>query len=202
MEAVAIHGGKSQEERDLAIRAFKEGRKDGMQSTLFLSAVAAGWVERRPLPSLRCYQPVCFVHCAVLVATDVASKGLDFPHIQHVINFDMPGDIETYVHRIGRTGRCGKTGIATTFINRSVPESTLLDLKHLLREARQRLPPALDAITSGMEKFLTMGGTKGCSYCGGPGHRITECPKRESLQKKQTMSVGKTDYLAQGTADY
>ena len=54
----------------------------------------------------------------VLVATDVASKGLDFPNIQHVINYDMPEDIENYVHRIGRTGRCGKTGIATTFINK------------------------------------------------------------------------------------
>ncbi len=44
----------------------------------------------------------------VLVATDVASKGLDFPDIQHVINYDMPQEIEDYVHRIGRTGRCGK----------------------------------------------------------------------------------------------
>lgn len=40
----------------------------------------------------------------VLVATDVASKGLDFPDIQHVVNYDMPGEIENYVHRIGRTG--------------------------------------------------------------------------------------------------
>ena len=47
----------------------------------------------------------------VLVATDVASKGLDFPDIQHVINFDMPEEIENYVHRIGRTGRSGKTGV-------------------------------------------------------------------------------------------
>ena len=54
----------------------------------------------------------------VLVATDIASKGLDFPDIQHVINFDMPEDIENYVHRIGRTGRRGKTGISTTYINR------------------------------------------------------------------------------------
>lgn len=53
----------------------------------------------------------------VLVATDVASKGLDFSDIQHVINFDMPNEIENYVHRIGRTGRCGKTGVATTFVN-------------------------------------------------------------------------------------
>uniref|UniRef100_W6NA84 RNA helicase n=1 Tax=Haemonchus contortus TaxID=6289 RepID=W6NA84_HAECO len=54
----------------------------------------------------------------VLVATDVASKGLDFQGIEHVINYDMPEDIENYVHRIGRTGRSGKRGMATTFINR------------------------------------------------------------------------------------
>ena len=79
----------------------------------------------------------------VLVATDVASKGLDFPDIQHVINYDMPDEIENYVHRIGRTGRCGKTGIATTFINKNQSESILLDLKHLLQEAKQRIPPVL-----------------------------------------------------------
>jgi ATP-dependent RNA helicase DDX41 len=69
----------------------------------------------------------------VLVATDVASKGLDFPDIQHVINYDMPKEIEDYVHRIGRTGRCGKTGVATSFINRDCEETLLLDLKHLLK---------------------------------------------------------------------
>lgn len=72
----------------------------------------------------------------VLVATDVASKGLDFPNIQHVINFDMPAEIENYVHRIGRTGRCGKTGIATTFINGRQKETILLDLKQVLIEAK------------------------------------------------------------------
>ena len=46
----------------------------------------------------------------------------------------MPSEIENYVHRIGRTGRCGKTGVATTFINKDVDESALLDLKHLLIE--------------------------------------------------------------------
>ena len=79
----------------------------------------------------------------VLVATDVASKGLDFPNIQHVINYDLPDEIENYVHRIGRTGRSGKTGIATTFINKNQSESILLDLKHLLKEAKQRIPPIL-----------------------------------------------------------
>lgn len=88
----------------------------------------------------------------VLVATDVASKGLDFPDIQHVINYDMPDEIENYIHRIGRTGRCGKTGIATTFINKSQTESILLDLKHTLKEAKQRIPPVLLALDDPMEE--------------------------------------------------
>jgi ATP-dependent RNA helicase DDX41 len=103
----------------------------------------------------------------VLVATDVAAKGLDFPQsIQHVINFDMPSEIENYVHRIGRTGRCGKTGVATTFINKSCDETTLLDLKHLLKEARQRIPPVLMMLDDPRER----NGGAGCSYCGGLGY--------------------------------
>ena len=54
------------------------------------------------------------------MATDVASKGMDFPNIQHVINYDMPDDIENYVHRIGRTGRGKAVGVATTMINSKV----------------------------------------------------------------------------------
>ncbi len=52
----------------------------------------------------------------VLVATDVAARGLDIDDISHVFNFDLPQDSEVYVHRIGRTGRAGKTGIAVSFI--------------------------------------------------------------------------------------
>jgi ATP-dependent RNA helicase DDX41 len=81
VEAVAIHGGLSQEERREAITFFSNGIKD------------------------------------VLIGTDVASKGLDFPAIQHVINYDMPKEIENYVHRIGRTGRCGRTGKFITKTN-------------------------------------------------------------------------------------
>ena len=51
----------------------------------------------------------------ILVATDVAARGLDIPHVTHVINFDLPSDIDDYVHRIGRTGRAGKKGLATAF---------------------------------------------------------------------------------------
>jgi len=52
----------------------------------------------------------------ILVATDVAARGLDIPDVSHVINFDTPGTYDDYVHRIGRTGRAGKAGIALTFV--------------------------------------------------------------------------------------
>jgi len=132
----------------------------------------------------------------VLVATDVASKGLDFPDIQHVINFDMPEEIENYVHRIGRTGRCGKTGIATTFINKSQSETTLMDLKHLLREARQRIPPVLALLEDPAE--VAGPGGKGCAYCGGLGHRITECPKLAAFKSQQIGAVSRKDFLGSG----
>lgn len=74
----------------------------------------------------------------MMVASGVASKGLDFNDIQHVIIFSMPKEIEDYVHQIGRTGRSGKTGIATTFVNMNTAEQTLLDLKYLLMEAGQK----------------------------------------------------------------
>ncbi|KAL3910777.1 MAG: hypothetical protein SGPRY_008930, partial [Prymnesium sp.] len=89
VEAVGIHGGKDQEEREYAIQMFKEGKK---VPTLFP-------MESRLASHLLFCDPQ-----DVLVGTDVASKGLDFPDIQHVINFDMPKEIENYVHRIGRTG--------------------------------------------------------------------------------------------------
>lgn len=166
VEAVAIHGGKDQEERSRAVEAFRRGEKD------------------------------------VLVATDVASKGLDFENIQHVINYDMPEDIENYVHRIGRTGRSGKKGIATTFINKACDESVLLDMKHLLMEAKQKVPPFLAALQSENEKYLDVGDERGCSYCGGLGHRITDCPKLEAMQNKQASNIGRRDYLANNSADW
>ncbi|RZF34026.1 hypothetical protein LSTR_LSTR012371 [Laodelphax striatellus] len=166
VEAVAIHGGKDQEERSRSVEAFRKGQKD------------------------------------VLVATDVASKGLDFANVQHVINYDMPDDVENYVHRIGRTGRSGKTGIATTFINKANDESVLLDLKHLLMEAKQKVPPFLAELQSENEKYLDLGDERGCSYCGGLGHRITDCPKLEAIQNKQASNIGRRDYLASNAADY
>jgi ATP-dependent RNA helicase DeaD len=54
---------------------------------------------------------------ALLVATDVAARGLDIPHVSHVINFDLPSSAEVYVHRIGRTGRAGREGAAMTILD-------------------------------------------------------------------------------------
>jgi ATP-dependent RNA helicase DeaD len=80
--AEAIHGDLSQEVRERTLRRFRLHR-----------AVEGG-------------EP------AILVATDVAARGLDIEHLRHVINWDLPGDRETYVHRTGRTGRAGRRGIA------------------------------------------------------------------------------------------
>ncbi len=52
----------------------------------------------------------------ILIATDVASRGLDIPNVSHVINYDLPESYEAYIHRIGRTGRADKTGVALTFV--------------------------------------------------------------------------------------
>lgn len=100
-----------------------------------------------------------------MVASSIASKGLDFAEIQHVINFSMPKEVEDYVHQIGRTGRSGKTGIATTFVNMQTSEPTLLDLKYLLMEAKQKIPPFLAGIedpNAGLGEHLV-----GCTNCGG-----------------------------------
>ena len=81
IEATAIHGDKSQQQRTEALEAFKSGR------------------------------------ARVLVATDVAARGLDIDDLPHVINFELPHVPEDYVHRIGRTGRAGKEGDATSLVS-------------------------------------------------------------------------------------
>lgn len=79
IQAQAIHGDKSQNARQNALKSFKEGR------------------------------------IRVLVATDIAARGIDIEELSHVINFDLPNIPETYVHRIGRTGRAGLSGVAISF---------------------------------------------------------------------------------------
>ncbi|XP_012703959.1 DEAD-box ATP-dependent RNA helicase 52C [Setaria italica] len=75
----------------------------------------------------------------ILVATDVAARGLDIPHVAHVVNFDLPNDIDDYVHRIGRTGRAGKSGLATAFFNDN-NSSLAKSLAELMQESNQEVP--------------------------------------------------------------
>ena len=83
--------------------------------------------------------------CPILVATAVAARGLDIPNVTHVINYDLPTDIDDYVHRIGRTGRAGNTGISTAFFNRG-NKGVVRDLLELLKEANQEVPSFLESI--------------------------------------------------------
>jgi ATP-dependent RNA helicase RhlE len=97
--AVAIHGDRSQSQRNLALAGFRKGRY------------------------------------AVLVATDVASRGLDIPDVSHVINFDLPDTPDSYIHRIGRTARMGKSGEALSLV---MPEDGIV-LRDIERKLGTRL---------------------------------------------------------------
>ena len=68
------------------------------------------------------------------MATSVAARGLDIPDVKHVINFDLPQDIEEYVHRIGRTGRIGNKGTATSFFQPRKDERLARSLVKVLSE--------------------------------------------------------------------
>ncbi|CAM6029045.1 unnamed protein product [Sphagnum balticum] len=101
-----LHGGKTQEQREISLEGFRNKR----------------------------------FNC--LVATDVAGRGIDIPDVAHVINYDMPGNIEMYTHRIGRTGRAGKTGVATTFLT-LFDSDVFYDLKQMLVQSNSPVPPEL-----------------------------------------------------------
>ncbi|KAI3535486.1 DEAD/DEAH box helicase [Colletotrichum abscissum] len=83
--------------------------------------------------------------CPILVATAVAARGLDIPNVTHVVNYDLPTDIDDYVHRIGRTGRAGNTGHSTAFFNRG-NRGVVRELLELLKEANQEVPSFLETI--------------------------------------------------------
>ncbi|KAL6961847.1 RNA helicase [Sarracenia purpurea var. burkii] len=109
--AAAIHGDKSQGERDYVLNQFRTGRSP------------------------------------ILVATDVAARGLDIKDIRVVINYDFPTGVEDYVHRIGRTGRAGATGVAYTFFC-DQDSKHASDLIKVLEGAHQRVPVELRDMAS------------------------------------------------------
>ena len=111
----------------------------------------------------------------VLVATDVAGRGLDVQGVKHVINYDMSTDIEKYTHRIGRTGRAGLTGLSTTFLLESDVD-VMYDLTQILRASNQPVPPQLAAHEASKFKPGTVpqdgpSKPKGGGYHGGGGRQ-------------------------------
>ncbi|MCS0502562.1 DEAD/DEAH box helicase [Ancylobacter mangrovi] len=107
ISAEAIHGNKSQPQRERALAAFRDGR------------------------------------VKVLVATDIAARGIDVPGVSHVVNYDLPNVPESYVHRIGRTARAGREGIAISFCD-GEERAFLRDIERLIRitiPSEDRRPP-------------------------------------------------------------
>ena len=83
----------------------------------------------------------------ILVATAVAARSLDIPNIEHVVNYDMPTDVDEYVHRVGHTGRVGNIGLATSFFEPQQDSGIMVPLCSILKQSGVELPP-----------FLTQGG--------------------------------------------
>jgi len=100
-----------------------------------------------------------------LIATNVAARGLDIENIMHVINYDMPTDIDDYVHRIGRTGRAGKPGLATAFITEE-NANIIPKLIEILDESGQEVPEWLDK----MRTYQRRGSSGGYRGRGRGGH--------------------------------
>ncbi len=117
IEAFAIHGNKSQPQRERALAAFRDGS------------------------------------CRVLVATDIAARGIDVPGVSHVYNFELPNVPEQYVHRIGRTARAGREGLALAFVAED-ERAYLRDIERLTRIKLQPvpLPEDFDRAKAGLPK--------------------------------------------------
>jgi ATP-dependent RNA helicase DDX3X len=96
----------------------------------------------------------------VMVATDVAARGLDIPNVTNVVNYDLPTNIDDYVHRIGRTGRAGNTGAALSFVNEK-NSGIVKELRDLLDENDQEVPQWLNSMCS------SFGGGRGGGRSGG-----------------------------------
>jgi ATP-dependent RNA helicase DDX23/PRP28 len=99
-------------------------------------------------------------HTEVLVATDLAGRGIDVPDVSLVINFNMATNIESYTHRIGRTGRAGKTGVAITFLG-GEDSDVLYDLKQMISKSDiSRVPDELRKHEAAQQKGRGKGNAK------------------------------------------
>jgi ATP-dependent RNA helicase DDX41 len=120
----------------------------------------------------------------ILVCTDIVSKGVDFQNVEHIINYDLPREIENYILRLGRCGRSDKVnGLVTTYISKNADEAVLLDLKHLLISAGQSVPKLLEGLHSEDPEDVN----KECPFCGVLGHKLEQCHKLE-IQRQKVVS--------------
>jgi ATP-independent RNA helicase DbpA len=118
--------------------------------------------------------------CAILVATDVAARGLDIPDVEVVINYDLPRNDETYTHRIGRTGRAGKSGKALSLTPTPIKETTTLSLSDI--EVDETI-----MIDANMQTICIQGGKKQKLR---PGDILGALTSKKSIQAE---AIGKID---------
>ncbi|KAL4235604.1 putative ATP-dependent RNA helicase ddx4 [Mactra antiquata] len=100
----------------------------------------------------------------ILIATSVAARGLDIPAVEHVINYDLPQSIDEYVHRIGRTGRCGNLGKASSFYSNDSDSGMAKALVKIFSQASQVVPEWLETYAQGSVStagYIAMGGKFG-----------------------------------------
>lgn len=90
---------------------------------------------------------------SILIATDVAARGIDVPNVSLVVNYQMPNKFEEYIHRIGRTGRAGRKGASISFVDDS-DSKNLLDLKKFLTKGRKKIPDWLARHSATQSHFL------------------------------------------------
>ncbi|KAJ8448552.1 hypothetical protein Cgig2_012196 [Carnegiea gigantea] len=177
--ATSIHGDRTQQV--FACNLFAKYFED---TPLLEAHKDSTFVQEREL-ALRSFKSG---NTPILVATDVAARGLDIPHVAHVINFDLPNDIDDYVHRIGRTGRAGKTGLATAFFNTN-NQSLARPLAELMQEANQEVPDWLLRFAS----RVSYGG--GRNRRGGGGSRFGGRDfRRDSSYNRGSSGGGMTDF--------
>ncbi|MFG0257424.1 MAG: DEAD/DEAH box helicase [Phycisphaerales bacterium JB043] len=151
VRAAAIHGDRTQRQRQRALDSFRHGSS------------------------------------RVLVATDVAARGLDVDDITHVFNYDLPNEPEAYVHRIGRTGRAGSVGVAIAFCDQK-ERGHLRAIERLTGERLERMegPPEIVPVTpsTGDEESASRKGRAGSRAGGGRG------PRRSNAKPKPRRSQG------------
>ncbi|XP_069126306.1 ATP-dependent RNA helicase DDX4-like isoform X16 [Argopecten irradians] len=123
----------------------------------------------------------------ILIATSVAARGLDIPNVKHVINYDLPQSIDEYVHRIGRTGRCGNLGKATSFYSEDSDGSLAKPLLRILVDAQQNVPDWLEASS---QNSMSSGSYSGGGRFGGRDIRKDQERTREHAGNGQSSYSG------------